>query len=136
MSCGLPTKDAIVSCCIEMGPFGMGAYSIQLQAVFLSQYIKGAKFGPTQSEPPPLPQETLLATAEAIHWLGIIVALFLIGHCTFWSVESFSSIIFRIQRALILVFGPLRFHWAYMLSGSVTYQRTYGTAASGVMQQR
>lgn len=109
MSCNLPTRDAIVSCCIEMGPFGMGAYSIQLQAVFLSQYIKGAHFGPTQSEPPPLPQQTLLATAEAIHWLGIIVALFLIGHCTFWFVESFSSIIFRIPKSFNIGFWSFTF---------------------------
>lgn len=109
MSCNLPSRDAIVSCCIGMGPFGMGAYSIQLQAVFLSQYIKGSQFGPTQSEPPPLPQETLLATAEAIHWLGIIVALFLIGHCTFWFVESFSSIIFRIPKAFNIGFWAFTF---------------------------
>ena len=109
MSCNLPPKEAIVSTCIGMGPFGMGAYSIQLQAVFLSQYIKGAHFGPTQSEPPPLPQETLLATAEAIHWLGIIVAVFLIGHCTFWFVESFTSVLFRIPKSFNIGFWGFTF---------------------------
>ncbi|SLM36034.1 Voltage-dependent anion channel [Lasallia pustulata] len=108
-SCNLPTRDAIVSCCIGLGPFGMGAYSIQLQAVFLSQYIKGAHFAPTQSEPPPLPQETLLATAEGVHWLGIIVALALIGHCTFWFVESFCNIIFRIPKSFNIGFWAFTF---------------------------
>lgn len=112
MACNVPARDAIVSCFIPLGPLGQGSFSIQSQAVFLSNFLKKSNFGPTQSSPPPVPRETILALAEAVHWMGIIVGLFLIGHATFWLVEAFSSVIWRIPKKFNIGFWGFTFPFA------------------------
>lgn len=78
------------------------------QADFLSDYFKKNGVGPTQSEPHHLSTETIVATAEAIHWIGIVAGLFLIGHATFWLFEAVSSVIFRMPKQFDIGF------WAFI----------------------
>ena len=112
MACNVPARDAIVSCFIPLGPLGQGSFSIQSQAVFLSNFLLKTNFGPTQSSPPPIPRETILALAETVHWMGIIAGLFLIGHATFWLVEAFSSVIWRIPKKFNIGFWGFTFPFA------------------------
>jgi len=109
MACNVPTRDAIVSCFIPLGPLGQGSFSIHSQAVFLSNFLKKSNFAPTQSSPPPIPRATIEALAEVIHWMGIIAALFLIGHATFWLVEAFSSVIWCIPKKFNIGFWGFTF---------------------------
>lgn len=117
MACNVPARDAIVSCFIPLGPLGQGSFSIQLQAIFLSNFLKKSNFGPTQSSPPPIPRETIEALAEVVHWMGIIAALFLIGHATFWLVEAFSSVIWRIPKKFNIGFWGFTFPFATYANG-------------------
>lgn len=109
MACNVPARDAIVSCFIPLGPLGQGSFSIQQQAVFLANFLKKTSYAPTQSDPPPVPPETIRALAEAVHWMGIIAGLFLIGHATFWLVEAFTSVIWRIPKKFNIGFWGFTF---------------------------
>jgi len=109
LACKVPARAAIVSCFIPLGPLGQGSFSIHTQAIFLSNFLKKTDFAATQSSPPPLSRETILALAEAVHWMGIIAGLFLIGHATFWLVEAFSSVIFRIPKTFNIGFWGFTF---------------------------
>ena len=88
---------------------GQGSYSILAQAIFLSNYLKTSEFVPAQSAPSHQTTQAIIATAEAIHWMGIFGALFLIGHATFWLVEASSCLIFRIPKKFNIGFWSFTF---------------------------
>lgn len=104
MSCNLPPRDAIVSCCIPLGPLGMGSYSIQTMSLFLSTLVRSPSTSPTlsavtgaQITPLPSPSsDSLNAMSQAIIYLGLGIGLFLIAYATFWLCEAFFTLTYRI----------------------------------------
>lgn len=79
----LPPQPLISSSLLPTAALSQGAFAIHKLGIYLANYIKSSGFSPTQVEPPPLSTETLLATAEVIHWLGIFISLGLLAHATF-----------------------------------------------------
>ncbi|KAI1609578.1 voltage-dependent anion channel-domain-containing protein [Exophiala viscosa] len=98
MSCSLPPRVAIISTFVPVGPFGMGAYSIQQLAVGLASQVREHKFTLTRPPQPPNDAATMATIAEGIHWTGIIVALFLLGLASFLLVEACFSIYARVPK--------------------------------------
>lgn len=78
----LPAQPLITSSLLPVAALTQGAFAIHKLSIYLANYIKSSGFGPTQVEPP-LSTATLLATAEVIHWLGILISLGLLAHATF-----------------------------------------------------
>ncbi|KAK5220340.1 Plasma membrane sulfite pump involved in sulfite metabolism [Exophiala xenobiotica] len=92
MSCQLPPRDAIISTFVPVGPFGMGAYSIQQLAVGLGSLVREHRFTLDRPPQPPNDAATMATIAEGIHWAGVIVALLLLGLASFLLVEACFSV--------------------------------------------
>lgn len=89
MSAKLPPAAAIVSTFVPIGPYGMAAYSIQQLAYALARRVKAGLFldntlGPSLT--------ALEVVSEGLIWLGILVAMFLLGIGSFWLVEACLSV--------------------------------------------
>ncbi|KAF1344461.1 voltage-dependent anion channel-domain-containing protein [Delphinella strobiligena] len=91
----LPAQPLITSSLLPVAALTQGAFAIHKLSIYLANYIKSSGFGPTQVEPP-LSTATLLATAEVIHWLGILISLGLLAHATFWIVQAICGLIFML----------------------------------------
>lgn len=92
-----PQAPLMVGSFLPVAALSQGAYAIQRFSIFLATYIKNG-YAPTQVNPPPLSQATLLATSEVIHWMGIILHLFLIAHATFWVVQGTMSMLISLPK--------------------------------------
>lgn len=117
----LPARDAIVSSFIPMGPPGMGAFGIQNLAVALASYITTKSFDLSRDEPQ-LPNTAPgnvqseafhLAVAGAIHWVGVVVALFLTSFSTFWLLQGVLSVGWRVPKTFNVGF------WAFVFPNAV-----------------
>lgn len=113
----LPVRDAIVSCFIAMGPTGMAAYSIQNLAVAFQSYLTSQSFNLMRPNPPNPPYASSsdpagvayhLAVGTAVHWVGILIALFFIAFATFWLLHSVLSVIWRVPKSFSVG------HWAFV----------------------
>lgn len=113
----LPVRDAIVSCFIAMGPTGMAAYSIQNLAVAFQSYLTSESFNLNRPMPPSTPYASSfnqpgvayhLAVGTAIHWVGILIALFFISFATFWLLQSVLSVIWRVPKSFSVG------HWSFV----------------------
>jgi tellurite resistance protein TehA-like permease len=92
-----PQAPLMVGSFLPAAALSQGAFAIQKFSIFLATYIKSG-YAPTQVNPPPLSQATLLATSEVIHWMGIIMNLFLLAHATFWVVQGTMSIFMSLPK--------------------------------------
>lgn len=108
----LPSQQLIVSGFLPLAPLGQGAYAALQMSVYLSNYLKKNGFAPTQSNPPPLSQEVLIATGEAIHWFGIMITLFLLAEATFWLVQVVASLFFVVPKSFNIGFWSFTFPFA------------------------
>jgi len=113
----LPQNQLLASGFLPLAPLGQGALAAQLMCTYLSNYLKNDHYAPTRSQPPPLPQATLNATGEAIHWLGILISLFLLAHATFWLVQAMSSILYRLPLSFNIGMWSFTFPWASYATG-------------------
>lgn len=116
----LPVREAIVSCFIPVGPCGMGAFAIQNLAVVLSNYIRTQHFILHRDVPTPVDPIFFAAVSECINWIGVIIALCLIGLGTFFLTQA---------TAAVIVVMPKRFNvgfWAFVFP--------VGVYANGVCQ--
>ncbi|KAK5399958.1 Plasma membrane sulfite pump involved in sulfite metabolism, partial [Exophiala xenobiotica] len=98
MSCQLPPREAIISTFVPVGPFGMGAYSIQQMAVGLASQVREHRFTLARPPQPPNDVTTMATIAEGIHWLGIIVALVQLGIAWFLLVEACLSVCAKVPK--------------------------------------
>ncbi|KAK3081495.1 hypothetical protein LTS18_006063 [Coniosporium uncinatum] len=108
----LPQNQLLASGFLPLAPLAQGALSAQLMCIYLSNYLKKDHYAPTQSHPPPLPQSTLNSTGEAIHWLGILISLFLLAHATFWLVQASAAILYRLPLSFNIGMWSFTFPWA------------------------
>ena len=107
MKCQLPARDAIISCFVPIGPFGMGAYGIQNLAVSLATHIEKHHF--VLDRGPKVPASSLAAVAESIHWIGIILAFANLGLATFWLIEAVASLWSKFPRSFNIGFWSFVF---------------------------
>lgn len=98
MSCSLPPRVAIISTFVPVGPFGMGAYSIQQLAVGLASQVREHRFTLARPPLPPNDAATMATIAEGIHWAGIIIALVQLGIASFLLVEACFSVYARVPK--------------------------------------
>ena len=108
----LPARDLIFSCFILMGPTGEGAYSIQNLAVGLGTYIQKSGYLLSRGPHKHATTDVLEAVAESIHWLGLIVALFLVALSTFWLIQAICSVVLRIPKKFNVGFWSIVFPFA------------------------
>jgi tellurite resistance protein TehA-like permease len=92
-----PQAPLMVGSFLPVAAMSQGGFAIHRLSIFLASYIKNG-YAPTQGSPPPLPAGTLAATSEVVHWMGIIMTLFLLAHATFWIVQGSSSMIMSIPK--------------------------------------
>lgn len=102
-----PAAPLMVGSFLPVAALSQGAYAIHRFSIFLATYIKSG-YAPTQVNPPPLSHATLVATSEVIHWMGIIMDLFLLAQATFWMVQGTTSILMALPK--------LQFNIAYWSS--------------------
>ncbi|THX89283.1 hypothetical protein D6D05_01378 [Aureobasidium pullulans] len=102
-----PAAPLMVGSFLPVAAMSQGAFAIHRFGIFLATYIKNG-YAPTQVSPPPLPMSTLQATSEVIHWIGIIMDLFLLAHATFWVVQGTTSVLMSLPK--------LQFNIAYWSS--------------------
>lgn len=107
MRCQLPARDAIISCFVPIGPFGMGAYGIQNLASSLAAHIEKHHFVLERASDAPAP--SLAAVAENIHWIGIILAFANLGLATFWLIEAVASLLSKFPRSFNIGFWSFVF---------------------------
>ncbi|KAF2147092.1 uncharacterized protein K452DRAFT_354559 [Aplosporella prunicola CBS 121167] len=94
----LPAQQLLGSGFLPMAPLSQGAFAAQQFSIYLSNYLSKKHYAPTQSHPPPLSPQILEATGEAIHWLGIIVSLFLLAHATFWFIQATAAMLIGLPK--------------------------------------
>ncbi|TKA75881.1 hypothetical protein B0A55_04846, partial [Friedmanniomyces simplex] len=109
MSNQLPPREAIISTFVPVGPFGMGAYSIQQLAVGLASQISQHKFNLERPPQPPNDAATAAAIAEGIHWLGILVALVQLGLASFLLIEACFSVYAKVPKTFNVGFWSFVF---------------------------
>jgi len=109
MSCQLPPREAIISTFVPVGPFGMGAYSIQQMAVGLASQIRKHRFTLERPPQPPNDPATMATIAEGIHWAGIIVALLQLGIASFLLVEACFSVYAKVPKTFNVGFWSFVF---------------------------
>ena len=107
MKCQLPAREAIISCFVLVGPFGMGAYGIQNLAVGLAIHIEKYRF--VLERGPSVPASSLAAVAESVHWIGIILGFANLGLATFWLIEAISSVCSKFPRSFNVGFWSFVF---------------------------
>jgi len=98
VSCQLPPRAAIISTFVPVGPFGMGAYSIQKMAVIIGSQIVEHRFFFAQGPQPPDDASALATIAEGIHWVGIMLAAVQLGIASFLLVEACSSVSAKVPK--------------------------------------
>jgi hypothetical protein len=102
----LPARSAIVTTFVPIGPFGMGAYSIQQLSSDLARCITE---GFTLDQALGADGVSTRIIGEGIRWLGIIIALTCLGIASFWLVEACLSVATRPPNSFSvgkIVFGP------------------------------
>lgn len=95
----LPAQPLLASSFLPIAALSQGAFAIQKMSIYLASYIQSKGYGPTQVHPPPIPMSTLQATQEVIHWMGIIMCLYLLAHATFWLVQAVTAILFKVPKS-------------------------------------
>ncbi|KAL1305811.1 hypothetical protein AAFC00_003973 [Neodothiora populina] len=96
ISLKLPAQPVVASSFLPIAALSQAAFAIHKMSVYLSNYLVSTRYGPTQSIPPPLSAATIQATAEAMHWLGILLSLGLLAHATFWVCQATAGILFTL----------------------------------------
>lgn len=99
MSCQLPPREAIISTFVLVGPFGMGAYSIQQIAGGLASQVKEHRFTLARPRQPPNDATTIATVAEGIHCLGTIVAQVQLGIASFLPFEGCLAVCAKVPKA-------------------------------------
>jgi tellurite resistance protein TehA-like permease len=89
MTAQLPARAAIVTTFVPVGPYGMGAYSIQQLSSDLARCISG---GFTLDATIGSNEMSTRLIGEGIQWIGVIVALMCLGIASFWLVEACLSV--------------------------------------------
>jgi tellurite resistance protein TehA-like permease len=92
MTARLPARSAIVTTFIPIGPYGMGAYSIQQLSSDLARCITE---GFTLDQTLGADQVSTRIIGEGIRWFGIFIALLCLGIASFWLVEACLSVATR-----------------------------------------
>ncbi|KPI43144.1 Molybdopterin molybdenumtransferase [Cyphellophora attinorum] len=92
MTAQLPARSAIVTTFVPIGPFGMGAYSIQQLSSDLARCITE---GFTLDQALGADGVSARIIGEGIRWLGILIALTCLGIASFWLVEACLSVATR-----------------------------------------
>lgn len=98
MSFQLPPREAITSTYIPVGPFGMGAYSIQQLAMVFASHITKHRFFLGRTSHVPNDEPTLATISEVLHWIGILVALVQLGIASFLVVEACLSVFAKVPK--------------------------------------
>lgn len=89
MTAQLPARAAIVTTFVPVGPYGMGAYSIQQLSSDLARCIsEGFTLDATIGSN----EMSTRLIGEGIQWIGVIVALMCLGIASFWLVEACLSV--------------------------------------------
>ena len=98
MSSQLPPRGAIVSTFVPVGPLSMAAYSILNLSVALARNITSQQFTFHESWEPAVTAATRAAVAEMIMWIGVFVALFLLGFATFFLIEAVAAVLTTVPK--------------------------------------
>lgn len=93
MAVHLPARGAIVSTFVPVGPTSMAAYAILNLSAGLAQTVHNQRFAFNRPWEPPVTDESFAAIAEMIMWIGVIIALFLLGVATFFLIEAVAAVI-------------------------------------------
>jgi len=93
MAVHLPARGAIVSTFVPVGPTSMAAFAILNLSAGLAQTVHNQRFAFNRSWELPVTDESLAAIAEMIMWIGVIIALFLLGVATFFLIEAVAAVI-------------------------------------------
>ena len=93
MASQLPPRGAIVSTFVPIGPPSMAAYVFVNLSVALARYITIGGFVFHQSSQPLATEVAKTAVAETIIWIGVLIALFLLGFATFFLVEAIAAVV-------------------------------------------
>lgn len=78
-----PSQPLVMSSFLPVAALSNAAFAIHKLSIYLAGFITATAFAPTQVETPPLSTANLDATAEVIHWIGILLSLGLLAHATF-----------------------------------------------------
>lgn len=104
LHCSLPERDAIVSCFIPVGPFGMGAFAIFGLSLDLARYVSNQRFNFAESYNPAVDNSSQAAVAQMIEWIGAVAAIALLGIATFFLIEAFASVFSKVPKSFNIGF--------------------------------
>lgn len=104
----LPGPQLLASTFLPLAVLGNGAYAAQQMSIFLASCIRSG-FAPTQDQPPPLPSTTLDATAEVIHWMGLLISLAYLGHASFWFFQATAAMFYQLPKSFNISLWSLVF---------------------------
>ena len=107
----LPGPQLLASSFLPCAALSQAAFSILRLAIFLASYIRTG-YAPTQVEPPPNPESTLLAVASVIHWIGILMSLGILGCASFWLFQATCAFIYAFPKTFNISLWSLVFPWA------------------------
>ncbi|GAB7349819.1 hypothetical protein MBLNU459_g0527t1 [Dothideomycetes sp. NU459] len=94
----IPPQPLLAGSYLPGAATAQGAFGIHKLSIYLATYIKEKGYGPAQVSPPPLSPMTLDATSEVIHWMGILISIFLLSYSTFWLVQGTSALLFMLPQ--------------------------------------
>jgi len=93
MSSQLPPRATIVSTFVPVGPPSMAAYAFVNLSVALSRNITMDGFIFHEDWEPAVTEATRAAVTEMIMWIGVLIALFLLGIATFFLIEAVAAVV-------------------------------------------
>lgn len=79
----IPPQPLLAGSYLPCAALSQAAFAIHKLSIYFATYIKEKGFGPTQVSPPPVPSAILDANSQMIHWMGILLSIFLLSYATF-----------------------------------------------------
>lgn len=98
MASQLPPRATIVSTFVPVGPPSMAAYVFVNLSVVLGRNITIESFTFHERWEPDVTEATRAAVAEMIMWVGVFIALFLLGFATFFLIEAVAAVATRVPK--------------------------------------
>jgi len=107
----LPGPMLLATSFLPVAALSQGGYAVWELSIFLGGLIRSG-FGPTQVVTPPLADMIRSATAESVHWAGILIMLAMLGQASVWLVHGTASMLYQRPKNFHVGWWSLVFPWA------------------------
>ncbi|KAF2835715.1 hypothetical protein M501DRAFT_1060716 [Patellaria atrata CBS 101060] len=118
-----PSQRFILSGYMPIAALGQASLAIYHMSIFFCDYLQKSRFVPTHSRT--VSDQTLAAIGEMIYWFGLLTALFLLAHASFWLVQNTTAFIYAWPMPFNIGWWSFTFPFAAYTNGWAVVARDF-----------